>query len=376
MLHPSFISLACGAIVCTCTPTLSFSSPSPLLLFCLLSLDHLSVATSAISICPADGASKSFQMRLSGELTVEPTAISGAFDDIGWHTRHAQKLLESMPVSQGPWSMVVSTTLRVPSQSVVVNDGAAKKIRIFNGGNSAFTTPVGTLVSTRIAASWPTPKLMSCGKRGGVDKDGSIDVALRGAAARPLATARLVSVAYGFFSLADASEVNHSDTFVSPCTDLPACELRGWMPNRRFRHAVSDAVLAFEQQDEIINWISCTVMVGLLASALLLQRLVRTTACNHPSTVRRAPSHFLPPGVLPCRRYSALALSLSPACSQPLLSSSCTSLHFRISLPSCTSLLCAPPEVAETRARILANAFTAEESVPGCASALLLSISC
>ena len=247
---------------------------------------------------------------------------------------------------------------------------------MFNGGDSAFTTSVGTLVSTSNAASGPTPNLMSCGQRGGVDQDGSIDVALRGAAARPLATARLVSVAYGFFSLADASEVNHSDTFVSPCTDLPACELRGWMPNRRFRHAVSDAVLAFEQQDEIINWISCTVMVGLLASALLLQRLVRTTACNHPSTVRRAPSHFLPPGVLPCRRYSALALSLSPACSQPLLSSSCTSLHFRISLPSCTSLLCAPPEVAETRARILANAFTAEESVPGCASALLLSISC
>jgi hypothetical protein len=51
------------------------------------------------------------------------------------------------------------------------------QVRIFNGGNSAFTTPVGTLVSTRNAASWPTPKLMSCGKRGGVDKDGSIDVA-------------------------------------------------------------------------------------------------------------------------------------------------------------------------------------------------------
>ena len=166
---------------------------------------------------------------------------------------------------------------------------------MFNGGDSAFTMSVGTLVSTSNAASGPTPNLMSCGKRGGVDQDGSIDVALRGAAARPLATARLVSVASGFFLLADACEVNHFDTSVSPCTELPACELRGWMPNRRIRHAVSDAVLAFEQQDEIINWISCTVMVGLLASALLLQRLVCTTACNHPSMVRRAPSHFLPP---------------------------------------------------------------------------------
>jgi hypothetical protein len=57
-----------------CTPTLSFSSPPPLLLFCLPPLRHWSVA---ISICPADGASKSFHMRLSDELTV----ISGAFDE-------------------------------------------------------------------------------------------------------------------------------------------------------------------------------------------------------------------------------------------------------------------------------------------------------
>jgi hypothetical protein len=49
-----------------------------LLLFCLPPLRHWSVA---ISICPADGASKSFQMRLSGVLTVEPTVISGAFDE-------------------------------------------------------------------------------------------------------------------------------------------------------------------------------------------------------------------------------------------------------------------------------------------------------
>jgi hypothetical protein len=134
-------------------------------------------------------------------------------------------------------------------------------------------------------------------------------------------------------------------------------------------------------EDTTINWISCTVMVGLLASALLLQRLVRTTAYNHPSTVRRASRAItLPPpsGVLPCRRYSALGLSPSLACSQPLLSSSCISLHSYTSLLSCISLVCATPapELAETRACILANAFTAEESVPGSSSALLLSISC